>query len=57
MMSSKIIRRLGVIGFLFCFVALILLPFFGTDFGKGAVRWYGLGFASVQPSEFINLAL
>ena len=54
MMSSKVIRRLGVIGFLFCFVALILLPFFGTDFGKGAVRWYGLGFASVQPSEFIK---
>ena len=54
MMSSKVIRRLGVIGFVFCFVALILLPFFGTDFGKGAVRWYGLGFASVQPSEFIK---
>ena len=54
MMSSKVIRRLGVIGFVFCFAALILLPFFGTDFGKGAVRWYGLGFASVQPSEFIK---
>ncbi len=54
MMPSKFIRRLGVIGFVFCFVALILLPFFGTDFGKGAVRWYGLGFASVQPSEFLK---
>ena len=54
MLPSKVIRRLGVIGFLFCFVALGLLPFFGTDFGKGAVRWYGLGFASVQPSEFLK---
>ena len=54
MLPSKVIRRLGVIGFLLCFVALGLLPFFGTDFGKGAVRWYGLGFASVQPSEFLK---
>ena len=54
MLPSKVIRRLGVIGFLLCFVALGLLPFFGTDFGKGAVRWYGLGYASVQPSEFLK---
>ena len=54
MLPSKVIKRLGVIGFLLCFVALGLLPFFGTDFGKGAVRWYGLGFASVQPSEFLK---
>ena len=54
MLPSKVIRRLGIIGFLLCFVALGLLPFFGTDFGKGAVRWYGLGFASVQPSEFLK---
>ena len=54
MLPSKVIRRLGVFGFLLCFVALGLLPFFGNDFGKGAVRWYGLGFASVQPSEFLK---
>ena len=54
MLPSRVIRRLGVIGFLLCFVALGLLPFLGTDFGKGAVRWYGLGFASVQPSEFLK---
>jgi cell division protein FtsW len=35
-------------------MALMLLPFFGTDFGKGAVRWFSLGFASVQPSEFLK---
>ena len=54
MMSPKMVRRLAVVGFLLAFVALMGLPFFGTDFGKGAVRWYSLGFASVQPSEFLK---
>jgi cell division protein FtsW len=47
MMSPVVVRRLA-------FVALALLPFFGTDFGKGATRWYSLGFASFQPSEFLK---
>ncbi|WP_373353715.1 putative peptidoglycan glycosyltransferase FtsW [Pseudoroseicyclus sp. CXY001] len=54
MMSPLLIRRLAVLAFLASFVALALLPFFGTDFGKGAVRWYSLGFASFQPSEFLK---
>jgi cell division protein FtsW len=54
MMSPTLVRRLAVLGFFVAFVALMGLPFFGTDFGKGAVRWYGLGFASVQPSEFLK---
>ena len=54
MMSPDLVRRLGVIGFLAAFVALMLLPAFGTDFGKGATRWYSLGFASFQPSEFLK---
>ena len=54
MMSPVLVRRLAVLGFLAAFVALALLPFFGTDFGKGAMRWYSLGFASVQPSEFLK---
>lgn len=54
MMSPLLVRRLAVLGFICAFVALALLPFFGTDFGKGAVRWYSLGFASVQPSEFLK---
>ncbi|SPJ24388.1 putative lipid II flippase FtsW [Palleronia abyssalis] len=54
MMSPKLVRRLAVIGFLVAFVAVIGLPFAGTDFGKGAVRWYSLGFASIQPSEFLK---
>ena len=54
MMSPRMVRRLAVIGFLVSFIALMGLPFFGTDFGKGAVRWYSLGFASLQPSEFLK---
>ncbi|MEE4347715.1 MAG: putative lipid II flippase FtsW [Paracoccaceae bacterium] len=54
MMSRALIRRLGVIGFAVGLVALALLPFLGTDFGKGAMRWYSLGFASLQPSEFLK---
>lgn len=54
MMSPTLVRRLAVLGFLVSLVALVLLPFFGTDFGKGAVRWYSLGFASFQPSEFLK---
>ncbi|MCB1313558.1 MAG: putative lipid II flippase FtsW [Sedimentitalea sp.] len=54
MMSPTLVRRLAIIGFLISFVALAFLPVFGTDFGKGAVRWYSLGVASVQPSEFLK---
>ncbi len=54
MMSPTVVRRLAVLGFLAAFVGLAFLPFLGTDFGKGAVRWYSLGFASVQPSEFLK---
>jgi len=54
MMSPHVVRRLAVVGFALSFVAMMFLPFFGTDFGKGAMRWYSLGFASVQPSEFLK---
>jgi cell division protein FtsW len=54
MMSPEMVRRIGVMGFVAAFAALALLPFFGTDFGKGAVRWFSLGFAAVQPSEFLK---
>ena len=56
MMSPQLVRRLAVLGFLAWFVGLALLPFLGTDFGKGAVRWYSFGFASLQPSEFLKPA-
>ncbi|WP_163846169.1 peptidoglycan glycosyltransferase FtsW [Pseudooceanicola aestuarii] len=54
MMPPNLVRRLGVVGFVLALVGLVLLPFFGTDFGKGAVRWYSLGFGSFQPSEFLK---
>ncbi len=54
LMSPILVRRLAILGFLAAFVAVALLPFFGTDFGKGATRWYSLGFASLQPSEFLK---
>lgn len=54
LMSPKTVRRLGVIGFACAFAALLLLPIFGTDYGKGATRWFSLGFGSIQPSEFLK---
>ncbi len=54
MMPPDMVRRLGVMGFAISMLALMLLPLFGTDFGKGAVRWFSFGFASVQPSEFLK---
>jgi cell division protein FtsW len=54
MMTPAMVRRIGVLGFVLAFIAMLLLPFFGTDFGKGAVRWFSLGFASFQPSEFLK---
>lgn len=54
MMGPVRLRRYGVIGFGIFFLALALLPVFGTDFGKGAVRWYSLRVVSFQPSEFLK---
>ncbi|MEM1129717.1 MAG: putative peptidoglycan glycosyltransferase FtsW [Pseudomonadota bacterium] len=54
MLTPHQVRRIGVVGFILTFVALALLPVFGTNFGKGAVRWYSLGFGSFQPSEFVK---
>ncbi len=54
MMKVEQVRRLGVMLFLVAFVGLMLLPFFGTDFGKGATRWFSIGFGSIQPAEFLK---
>ena len=56
MMEPSTVRRWATVAFGFALASLVLLPIFGTDFGKGATRWYSLGFASVQPSEFIKPA-
>ncbi len=54
LISPEAVRRLGVVGFLVTFVLIMMLPFIGSDFGKGATRWLSLGFISVQPSEFLK---
>ncbi|WP_121063871.1 peptidoglycan glycosyltransferase FtsW [Chachezhania antarctica] len=54
MLSPSMVRRLAALGFLVSFIALAGLPFLGTDFGKGAVRWYSMGFGSIQPAEFLK---
>ena len=54
MLSPRQVRRLGVLGFLCAFGAILALPVIGTDFGKGAVRWLSVGGISVQPSEFLK---
>ncbi len=54
MMTPLSVRRWGVAGFIAALAAVALLPFFGTDYGMGATRWYSLGFASLQPSEFLK---
>ncbi|MEL6126484.1 MAG: putative lipid II flippase FtsW [Pseudomonadota bacterium] len=56
LMSPKWVRRLGVLAFAGALISIALLPALGTDFGKGAVRWYSLGFVSLQPSEFAKPA-
>lgn len=56
MMSPMRLRRWGVVAFFFAVVSLMLLPVFGTDFGKGAIRWYSLRVISVQPAEFLKPA-
>ena len=53
--SPRTVRRIGVLGFAAAFIVVLMLPFVGTDFGKGAVRWLRLpGGMSVQPSEFLK---
>ena len=52
--SLSIIRRFGIIGFFLVVFALALLPIFGTDFGKGAVRWYSFTWITIQPSEYLK---
>ena len=55
-LSPLAVRRVASLGFLASLLAVAALPVLGTDFGKGATRWYSLGFVSVQPSEFLKPA-
>ena len=46
-------RRLSLLGAVVCMVALIFVPIIGPEV-NGARRWIGVGFAQVQPSEFLK---
>jgi len=52
--SVPVVRRFGITGFFLVVIALALLPIFGTDFGKGAVRWFSLNWLTIQPSEYLK---
>ena len=52
--SLSVIRRFGIVGFFLVVFALAFLPIFGTDFGKGAVRWYSTNWITIQPSEYLK---
>ena len=52
--SKDSVRRISVVLFFSFFLLLAGLPFWGTDFGKGATRWYSFGVGSFQPSEFLK---
>ena len=52
--SLSVVRRFGIIGFFLVVIALALLPIFGTDFGKGSVRWFSLSWLTIQPSEYLK---
>ena len=52
--SLRFVRRFGIIGFFLVVIALALIPIFGTDFGKGAVRWFSLKWLAIQPSEYLK---
>ena len=52
--SLSVVRRFGIIGFFLVVIALAILPIFGTDFGKGAVRWFSFNWLTIQPSEYLK---
>lgn len=48
------VRRIGIVIFLIGLLLMAGLPFFGSAYDMGAVRWYSLGGFSFQPSEFFK---
>jgi cell division protein FtsW len=53
MMPREQAKRLSLIGAALCIVALVIVPLVGPEV-NGARRWLGVGFAQVQPSEFLK---
>lgn len=54
LLDPRAARRWSVRGFVIIFLLVLLLPFFGTNHGKGAMRWYSVFGFSFQPSEFLK---
>lgn len=52
-MNKKWIKRIGILGFLFSILMLILVKLYGYEV-KGATRWISIVGFSYQPSEFIK---
>lgn len=46
-------KRFSIIAFVIFGIMLFLLPIIGKEV-NGAQRWFGVGFASIQPSEFLK---
>ncbi len=53
MMPRERARRLSLVGAFVCLVLLVFVPIIGPEV-NGARRWIGVGFAQVQPSEFLK---
>ena len=53
MLPRERLKRLALIGTGICIGAMLLVPLIGPEV-NGARRWLGLGFAQVQPSEFLK---
>ena len=53
MMPRERLRHLCLLGAAGCVGAMVLVPLIGPEV-NGARRWLGLGFAQVQPSEFLK---
>lgn len=56
--NYKTWKKLALLIFLACLVLMVLvfIPGLGMKYG-GAQRWLNLGFASIQPAEFLKLGL
>lgn len=53
MLSTKMVRRIAVIGFPITLLLVIATLFIGPEI-KGATRWLPLGIFTLQPSEFLK---
>lgn len=52
----RIIDRIGILVYGFALALLVLVPLIGSS-GGGAKRWLSLGPVSIQPSEFMKVAI